>query len=86
VDAQRGQSSPGEREDLQAAAAIEQGIQHLEKHEDDRAIACFTEAIRLNPACARAYHLRGQVYSKAGKWALAERDVAKARRAEAKQP
>ena len=78
-------SLPGEREQLQAVEAIERGIQHLENDEDDRAIECFTEAIRLNPECARAYHLRARIYSETGKWAKAERDVAKARRAEAKQ-
>ena len=85
MELQHGQSSPSEREDLQAVEAIEQGIQYLENSEDDRALECFTEAIRLNPECARAYHLRGQIYSKTGKWAKAERDVAKARRAEARQ-
>ncbi|MBN2476883.1 MAG: tetratricopeptide repeat protein [Pirellulales bacterium] len=85
MERQHGQSLPGEREDLQAVEAIEQGIQHLENNEQERAIECFTEAIRLNPECARAYLLRGEVYSKTGNWARAERDVAKARRAEARQ-
>ena len=85
MEVQHGQSLPGERENLQAVEAIEQGIQYLENDEDHRAIECFTEAIRLNPECARAYRLRGQIYSKTGKWAKAERDVAKARRAEARQ-
>lgn len=82
MEVQRGQSSPGEREDL---LAIEQGIQCLGNDEDDRAVECFSEAIRLNPECARAYRLRGQIYSKTGEWARAERDVAKAQRAEARQ-
>jgi Flp pilus assembly protein TadD len=82
VEVQHGQSLPGERENLQV---VEKGIEHLENGEDDRAIECFTEAIRLNPECARAYRLRGQIYSKTGNWAKAERDVAKARRAEARQ-
>jgi len=85
VEVQHSQNSPSEREDLQAAGAIEQGIQYLENDEDDRAIECFTEAIRLDRECARAYRLRGQTYSKTGNWAKAERDVAKARRAEARQ-
>ena len=79
------QSLPSEQEGVQAVEAIEQGIQCLENGEDDRAIECFTEAIRLNPECARAYRLRGQIYRKTGKWAKAERDVSKARRAEARQ-
>jgi len=82
MQVQLGQSLPSEREGLQA---VEQGIQYLENGEDDRAIECFTDAIRLNPECARAYRLRGQIYSKTGKWAKAERDVAKARRVEARQ-
>lgn len=82
MEVQPGQSVPSEQDGLQA---VEQGIQYLENDEDDRAIECFTEAIRLNPECARAYRLRGQIYRKTGKWAKAERDVSKARRAEAKQ-
>ena len=84
MEEQHGQSSPSE-EALQAVRAVEQGIQCLENQENDRAIECFTEAIHLDPDCATAYRLRGQIYSKAGKWANAERDVAKARRAEARQ-
>jgi Flp pilus assembly protein TadD len=85
VKVQRGQSSLSERARLRAVEAIEQGVQSLENGKDDRAIERFTEAIRLNPECARAYRLRGQVYSKTGNWAKAERDVAKARRIEASQ-
>jgi len=86
MDVPRGQDFPNEPEDQQTAVAIEQGIRFLEDGETDRAIECFTEAIRLSPGCARAYRLRGRVYSRTGKWARAERDVAKARRAEARQP
>jgi Flp pilus assembly protein TadD len=38
----------------QADKAVEQGIRCLENEEVDRAIECFTEAIRLNPESARA--------------------------------
>ena len=82
MEVQHGQSLPSERENLQV---VEEGIEHLENGEDDRAIECFTEAIRLNPESVRAYNLRGQIYSKTGNWAKAERDVAKARRIEATQ-
>lgn len=82
MEVQHGQSLPSERENLQV---IEEGIEHLENGEDGRAIECFTEAIRLHPECATAYRLRGQIYSKTGNWAKAERDVAKARRVEARQ-
>jgi len=86
MKSQHGQDLPSERADSQIVEAIEQGIQFLENGEDDLAIKCFTEAVRLDPECARAYRLRGQVYSKTGRWAKAERDAAKARRAEARQP
>lgn len=85
MEVQQGQSMSSEREDPQTAEAIEQGIQYQNNGENDRAIECFTEAIRLNPECVRAYHLRGQIYSETGKWGKAERDVSKARRAEARQ-
>ena len=85
MEIQHGPDLPSERENPQAIEAIEQGIQCRKNGEDDRAIECFTKAIRLSPECARAYHLRGQIYSETGKWALAERDVSKARRAEARQ-
>ena len=85
MEVEHPRSLPSEREDPQAVEAIEQGIQFLENDEHERAIECFTEAIRLNPECVRAYHLRGQIYGKTGNWAKAERDVAKARRAEARQ-
>jgi len=78
VKVQHGQRLPNEQEDRQAVEAIEQGVQYLRNDEDDRALECFTEAIRLNPECARAYRFRGEIYSKTGNWAKAERDVAKA--------
>ena len=85
MGSQDSQGLQSDRQDLQAGEAIRRGIQYMENGEDDRAINCFTEAIRLNPKCAEAYHLRGQVHSRMGKWAEAERDVAKARRADAAQ-
>jgi tetratricopeptide (TPR) repeat protein/tRNA A-37 threonylcarbamoyl transferase component Bud32 len=41
---------------LEAALAL--GKLHFNKNEWDRADAAFTEAIRLNPECAEAYHRR----------------------------
>ena len=81
VKPQDRQKSQSERENLRVA----EGISHMENGENDQAIECFTDTIRLNPGCARAYHLRAEIYSKTGKWALAERDIAKARQAEARQ-
>jgi Flp pilus assembly protein TadD len=85
VEVQHGRSLPGKREELRAVETVERGIQHQKNGEDDLAIACFTEAIRLNPECARAYRLRGQIHSRTGSWAKAERDLSKARRVEARQ-
>ena len=82
---QHDQSLPSEQEEAQAAEAVEQGIQCLKNGENDPAIECFTEAIRLDPECARAYRIRGQIHDKTGNRVKAERDVAKARTAEAKQ-
>jgi len=82
---QHGQSLPNEQEDRQTIEAIEQGVRYLATDEDDRAIECFTEAIRLNPECARAYRLRAMIYDERGDWVKAERDIAMARRAEARQ-
>ena len=82
MEVQHMQSLPGEPESPQV---VEKGIEHLENGEDDRAIECFTEAIRLDPDCARAYRLRGQIYSRTGKWAKAERDASQARQVEARQ-
>jgi len=81
VEVQKGQRFLSEQENLRVA----DGISHVKNGEDDLAIECFTEAIRLNPGCARAYYLRAEIYSKNGKWAMAERDIAKARQAEARQ-
>ena len=51
----------------------------------DLVIAEGTEVIRLNPERARGYRLHGQIYGKTGQWGKAARDVAKARRIEARQ-
>jgi Flp pilus assembly protein TadD len=86
VEVETGQDLPSEPEKLLAEEAIERGIQHLGNDEVDRAIECFTEAIRLNSKCVRAYRLRGQIYEIMGEWAKAERDIAKARRVEPRMP
>ena len=85
MEVQGGQGLPGERENREVVEAIELGIEYQRNGENERAIECFTEAIRLDPQSARAYHLRGQIYGKTGKWVQAERDVSKARRVEARQ-
>ena len=119
MDVQLGQSLPGEQGNPQAIEAVERGVRYMENDQHDRAIECFTEAIRLCPRFTNAYfarasayddkgdveltiadctevirldsdhfgayHLRGRIYEKTGKWAQAERDFAKARWIEAKQ-
>lgn len=47
-------------------AANERGVSHAEKGEQDKAIADFTEAIRLDPKLANAYHNRGKSYAEKG--------------------
>ncbi len=49
------------------------------------AVADCTEVIRLNPEGVTAYRLRGEIYEKSGKWANAERDLAKAKGLEARR-
>jgi Flp pilus assembly protein TadD len=50
------------------------------------AIADCTELLRLAPEHVGTYSLRGRIYEKMGNWAKAERDFAKARRIQARQP
>jgi tetratricopeptide (TPR) repeat protein/tRNA A-37 threonylcarbamoyl transferase component Bud32 len=56
------QPAPGT---LEAALAL--GKLHANKKEWDQAEAAFTEAIRLNPECAEAYHRRAGCLFNAGK-------------------
>jgi tetratricopeptide (TPR) repeat protein len=50
------------------------------KGEFDKAIADYTEAIRLNPKDAKAYYLRGLFYKVRGKTDKAKADIAEAKR------
>ena len=50
------------------------------KGEYDKAIADFTEGIRLDPKNAAAYHFRGRAYSKKSEKAKAEADFAQAKK------
>lgn len=67
------QPAPGT---LEAALAL--GKLHANKKEWDKAEAAFTEAIKLNPECAEAYHRRAGCLFNAGKTkeSLADFDVA----------
>ena len=56
------------------------GIAYQEKADNDKAIADYNEAVRLNPKLARAYYHRGTAYEKKGEKAKAEEDLAQAKR------
>jgi tetratricopeptide (TPR) repeat protein len=74
VDVQHGQGLPGEPANLQAIEAVERGIQYLENEKGDRAIECFTEAIRLCPEFTSAYFARACAYEDKGDFKLAIAD------------
>jgi len=44
--------------------AYKRAFDHEESGELDKAIAAYSEAIRLDPDCAEAYFFRGGVYAK----------------------
>jgi len=50
------------------------------KGDPDKAIADYTEAIRLNPKYATAYYGRGYAYGQKGETAKAEADFAQAKK------
>jgi tetratricopeptide (TPR) repeat protein len=56
------------------------GFLGLGKADFNRAIADFTEAIRLKPDCAEAYYCRGTAYGMQGEKDKADADLAEARR------
>ena len=74
MDEQHGQSLPGEQGDRQAIEAVERGIKHLENEQGDRAIVCFTEAIRLCPGFTNAHFARACAYDDKGDFELAVAD------------
>ena len=74
MDVQHGQSLPGEQPNPRAIEAVERGIECLENEQGDRAIECFTEAIRLCPGFANAYFTRACAYDDKGDSDLAVAD------------
>ena len=74
MDAQHGQSLSGEQGNPQAIEAVERGVQYLENENGDRAIECFTEAIRLCPEFTNAYFARACAYDDKGDFDLAIAD------------
>ena len=65
--AQQGAAAPAADQRSAAAGAVKKGIAFLEKGDLDSAAAAFTEAIRLDPKCARAYYCRALAYERQGK-------------------
>ena len=61
-------------------AYYDRGNAYAEKGEYDKAIADYTEAIRLDPMAADAYHFRGLAYDNKGDHDAAAVDFAQARR------
>jgi Flp pilus assembly protein TadD len=59
---------------------VGRGTTYASKGNWDKAIADFTEAIRLDPQCARAYGGRGFAYEQKGETSKAEADFAEAKR------
>jgi tetratricopeptide (TPR) repeat protein len=57
-----------------AVEALERGLEYLENAEHRRAIACFTEAIRLSPRFTEAYLARACAYDEKGDLDLAIAD------------
>ncbi len=66
MNAQLGQSPPGEQGNPQAIEAVERGVLHLENEQGEQAIECFSEAIRLCPEFANAYFARACAYDDKG--------------------
>ncbi len=55
------------------------GVAYMHKGDHDQAIVDTTQAIRLNPDYAKAYHNRGKVYELKGSKDKAAADFAKAK-------
>ncbi len=74
MDVQHGQSLPGEQGNPQAIEAVERGVRYLENEQGDRAIECFSEAIRLCPEFTNTYFARACAYDDKGDFDLAVAD------------
>ncbi len=77
MDVQLGQGLPGEQGNPPAIEALERGVQYLENEQRDRAIECFTEAIRLCAGFTNAYFARARAYNDNGDFDLAIADCTK---------
>jgi tetratricopeptide (TPR) repeat protein len=67
-----------EQKNTEATREYEKGTQLLEEGDLDPAIARFTEAIRLNPDLAVAYHARGVIHGKKQEFEKAIVDLSEA--------
>ena len=74
MGARRKRGSPDEQANRQAIEAVERGVQYLENEDGDRAIECFTQAIRLCPGFTNAYFARACAYDDKGDFDLAVAD------------
>ena len=61
-----------------AEAHFDRGLAHADKGDCDKAIADYTEAIRLDPKYAKAFNNRGAAYRKKGELAKSMADITKA--------
>ncbi len=57
---------------------LKRGAECLDKGEHDQAIADFTQALKLKPDSAEAYHQRGLAYGDKGQYDQAIADITKA--------
>ena len=63
--------------DDQAKTELEKGDDFYDREDYDAAIACYNQAIRLNPNDVSAYKHRGRAYSKKGEYDKAIEDYTK---------
>jgi len=69
-----------------AIRAFNQGVAALNREDFEQAIACFSEAIRLDPTFAKAYHNRGLAHDFTGEHDKAIADYTEAIRLNPKDP
>ena len=72
------QSKPDPKDLIEFYGYWEHGISLREEDKHDEAIEVLTEAIKLNPKFAKAYHNRGSSYHRKAEYDLAIRDYSRA--------